>query len=806
MPSTRVGGPGTRAGDSGVERRRTRHRLTALAAASSLLVAALLTLDVFPRGPVGFGGRLPVAGQIAERSYKAPSDVSILDVAATEELRRAALGEAPAVYDFDERRATTVADQVHAAFRAGREAAAQEPEEGGVEQRSLAAFRAAFEGEVDLPEDALEGIASRSFQPRDEADLVAVVAPVLSRMISSEPDEFERQLERRAVIVRDIGSGIERRPAAGVRALSVEKALDDLRKGAEKTLGKRSRSERRSLVSLAEAWVRPSLKLNLRETEERRREVEASVTPVTIQLRKGEIIVRDGSPINERHVQILEGIREQARTVSQIEVFLGTALILFILQGLVWRFGVRAMPRFSPNPRDALFGVSVLAATVLGTRIAIFLCDTIADRPDVAPLLPDGATPLYFVVPVAAGAMLVRLVQNGEMAALFSALIALITGIQVGTDLGFAVFVFVGSLVGALEMARVTQRGTLLRAGLRVGVANAVVVLALTLFRGQSALVPNLLAIALGFVGGGLTGVLVSGFAPLVEGLFGYTTDIKLLELVNREQPLLRELELRAPGTYHHSMMVGHLAEKAAEVIGANSLLAKTAGYYHDIGKMRRPHFFVENYSVHGGVNRHEKLSPSMSARIIQAHVRDGMEYGRSHKLVDPIMDGIAQHHGKSIIRFFYEKAKEQTDPEKGVGVEEHDYRYPGPLPQTREAGILMLADSVEAASRTLAETSKARVKQLVQRIINNYFRDGQLDECSLTLRDLNAIAASFIDTLTAIRHERIDYPETTDASGRKLDEEVHEGVVERLEPRARDRSEATRHEREDDLKRLGIS
>ncbi|MFQ5697741.1 MAG: HD family phosphohydrolase [Myxococcota bacterium] len=807
--STRVGGQSARTGDSRSERRRVRHRLTALAVASSLLVAGLLTLDVFPRGPVGFGGRAPQVGQIAERSYKAPADVSIQDVAATEELRRNALSQAPAVYDFDERRAAAVAARVHAAFSAGREAVAQEiAAEEGAEPKGLAAFRdaLALEGETNLPENALEAIARRHFDPRDEADLVALVAPVLSRMISSEPAEFERQLERRAVIVRDIGSGIERRPDPGARALSVDKALEQLKKGAEKRLHGRSRSERRSLLRVAEAWIRPSLKLNLRETEERRRKAESSVTPVMINLRKGEIIVRDGSPITERHVQILEGIREQARTVSQIEVFLGAALILFILQGMVWRFGARALSRFSRSPRDALFGVSVLAATALGTRLAMFLCDAIAERPGLAPLLPDGPAPLYFVIPVAAGAMLVRLVQSGETAALFSALVALVTGMQVGGDLGFTVFAFVGSFVGALGAARVTQRGTLLRAGLRVGGANALVVLALTLFRGQSTLAPALLAIALGFVGGALTGVLVSGFAPLVEGLFGYTTDIKLLELVNREQPLLRELELRAPGTYHHSMMVGHLAEKAAEVIGANALLAKTAGYYHDIGKMRRPHFFVENYSVHGGLNRHEKLSPSMSARIIQAHVRDGLEYGRSYKLVVPIMDGIAQHHGKSIIRFFYEKAKKQTDPEKGAGVEEHDYRYPGPLPQTREAGILMLADSVEAASRTLAETSPARVKQLVQRIINNYFRDGQLDECSLTLRDLNAIAASFIDTLTAIRHERIDYPEATDASGRKLDEEVHEGVVERLEPRPRDRSEGARREREDDLKRLGLS
>jgi putative nucleotidyltransferase with HDIG domain len=311
--------------------------------------------------------------------------------------------------------------------------------------------------------------------------------------------------------------------------------------------------------------------------------------------------------------------------------------------------------------------------------------------------------------------------------------------------------------------------------------------------------------VVLALVSGVFSGVMVSGIAPFVEWLFSYTTDIKLLELANRENSLLRQLEVRAPGTYHHSMMVGHLAEKAAEAIGANALEVKVAAYYHDIGKLRRPQFFVENVTIHGGENRHEKLSPSMSARIIQAHVRDGSELGAQHGLAEPIMSGIAQHHGTSVIRFFYEKAKEFADPEKGEVVHEHDYRYSGPKPQTREAGILMLADSVEAASRTLAEISPARVQQLVQRIINNYFRDGQLDECSLTLRDLHAIARTFIETLSAIRHDRIDYPEATDALGRRLDGDSDEGVVERLEPGAKDRPEAAAGQREGDLRRLGI-
>src|SRR5262249_39122357 len=204
----------------------------------------------------------------------------------------------------------------------------------------------------------------------------------------------------------------------------------------------------------------------------------------------------------------------------------------------------------------------------------------------------------------------------------------------------------------------------------------------------------------------------------------------------------------------------------------------------HASGTAPPPQSFGESARSPQGENRHEKLSPSMSARIIQAHVKDGVEMAEEHRLALPILRGIMEHHGTSVIRFFYEKAKEFADPEKGDLVAEHDYRYPGPKPQTREAGILMLADSVEAASRTLADTSPARVQQLVHPTLNNSFRDGQLDECTLTLRALHAIARSFIEPLSAIRHERIDYPETTDAAGRRLDEGVDEGASERSDTR----------------------
>jgi len=679
---------------------------------------------------------------------------------------------------------------------------AQAPPADAATRTPSSAFRDALGADVEVPDASLAYLERTGFAPDDERLVQQLVEPVAARMVVDDAVDFDRQADARTVVVRDIGSGSERTLKPSPHVLTDDSARTLVERNAADLMA--TAAQRAALVPLARALIRPNLNFNLRATDERRKAAEASVKEATISLRKGEIIVRDGDPITERHVLILNGIRAQQSALSRLAVLLGVALLLFTAMRSIWRFGMSSLQRFPRRNRDAWFLLTVLVGTALGTSLALFLTDLAGESPRLQPFVDAWPGVLQFVIPVASATMLVRMVQSAETAALFAALVSLIAGLQVRADVGFTFYTLAGSLTAALGAARVMQRGTLMRAGLRVGLVNASVVVALLLLGNHFSLATAAIGVSMAIACGALCGIIVSGLAPVIESLFSYTTDVKLLELANREQSLLRELELRAPGTYHHSMMVGHLAEKAAEAIGANALLAKVAGYYHDIGKMRRPQFFVENV-INQGENRHEKLSPSMSARIIQAHVKDGVEMAEEHHLALPILRGIMEHHGTSVIRFFYEKAKEVADPEKGDLVAEHDYRYPGPKPQTREAGILMLADSVEAASRTLADTAPARVQQLVQRIINNYFRDGQLDECNLTLRDLHAIARSFIDTLSAIRHERIDYPETTDALGRRAEEGVDEGVLERGDTRPPGRPESAREKREDDLKRLGL-
>ncbi|MGD9187724.1 MAG: HDIG domain-containing protein, partial [Desulfobacteraceae bacterium] len=288
------------------------------------------------------------------------------------------------------------------------------------------------------------------------------------------------------------------------------------------------------------------------------------------------------------------------------------------------------------------------------------------------------------------------------------------------------------------------------------------------------------------------------GIAPLLEMSFQYTTDITLLELANLDRPILRRLMIEAPGTYHHSVIVGSLVEAAAADIGANPLMAKVCGYYHDIGKVKKPLYFIENQA--NGVNRHDKLAPSMSSLILIAHVKDGVDIARQDKLGQRIVDTIKQHHGTSLISYFYEKAKHL----KGADVVKiDDYRYPGPKPQTKEAGLVMLADVVEAASRTLENPTPSRIQGLVQNLINKIFSDGQLDHCELTLKDLHNIAKSFYKILNGIHHHRIEYTETSvkENGSVKYDSTDRKPTVKASDPDRKSSKNRPGH-----IKRLGLS
>jgi putative nucleotidyltransferase with HDIG domain len=364
-------------------------------------------------------------------------------------------------------------------------------------------------------------------------------------------------------------------------------------------------------------------------------------------------------------------------------------------------------------------------------------------------------------MPLASGAMIICLFMGLKVAIPLAAVMAVSFAVIFDNSLTIFIYFLINGTMAAYWIRHCRERKVFITAGAKLGLLNILLVTAIDFYLAELSGSKIFWDWTFAFLGGIGAGIVTAGIAPLVEIAFGYTTDISLLELANLDRPILRQLMIEAPGTYHHSVIVGSLVEAAASEIGANHLLAKVCGYYHDIGKIKKPLYFIENQK--GGKNKHDKLAPSMSSLILIAHVKDGVEIARENKLGQVIIDTIRQHHGTSLIKYFYEKAK-QLKGEDTVNID--DFRYPGPKPQTREAGLVMLADVVEAASRTLDNPTPSRIQGLVQNLINNIFSDGQLDECELTLKDLHNIARSFNKILYGIHHHRIEYTEKRVSAG----------------------------------------
>jgi cyclic-di-AMP phosphodiesterase PgpH len=408
---------------------------------------------------------------------------------------------------------------------------------------------------------------------------------------------------------------------------------------------------------------------------------------------------------------------------------------------------------------------------------------------------------LYFGLPLAAGAMLLQLTLGMRFGLVLALSLAHIIFIYVPEMPTLSPFVLITSYVGCVGLTSVRSRASYFRAGWYVSLVSAVFASVSIIAAGEVA-VPDLLAQILSSIFGGLLCFLiVSGFAPVLELVGGYVTDLRLIEMATLDNPLLKELSIQAPGTWNHSMVMGMMTEVAADSIGANPVLARVGSYFHDVGKVKKPLYFVENQSH--GENRHDRLSPSMSALIIRSHVKDGLDLAKQHNLPEVLKDMILQHHGTSVIEFFYERALKEAEAQNGAQeVDISHYTYPGPRPQSREAGILMLADGIEAASRTLKEPNPDRIQGAVQRMINKVFASGQLNECDLTLQDLHQIAKCFTRVLSGIYHQRVAYSEPVEKGVVRQSTNIKGDLKKNEEIKS---EENIRNESKEDLKRLGL-
>jgi hypothetical protein len=684
-------------------------------------------------------------GAIAMRDVVAPRDLIVPDPEATIRRKAEAATEVLPVYDSDSAAPARFEQELRNSLSKARAAFERANSGGEVTQEVRDVFN------LPIGDEALVALARLGFSRDLEDELVAIGLDLYRNGIVDNRELFLEQ--RRGILLRDTSTGREQRRRDMPRPIEYgsEAKADVAMRLAEGLL---KPDERGEVAAFLAASLRPNLTFNARETAHRKDEASRAVESVFTKIPRGKVIVRKGDEITPRTSAWVTAVRASVADPSSWVKVAGIMILQTLAALGFWMDARRLTRRKRERPPETIYAsiISVGILFALLTRGVFVLAQGFSSSFEGAAT----AAATYYALPFAAGPIVASLVAGMGPALLFAAANAVGAGVLMGQSFPFALFALVGSLAGIFGTGKVRSRSVLLAMGGFVAAANLVSITAILLLNAEPIRWSFALDALGGFVGGLLVSATVGLLLPIFEHFFHITTDIRLLELSNQNLPLLRNLALEAPGTYQHSLMVGHLAEAAAEAIGSDSLLARVSGYYHDIGKAKMPAYFIENQTK--GFNRHDRLEPSMSALIIAAHVKEGVELAKKARLPEPIVSAIREHHGTKLIRYFYQRALTKSEPGASP-VNETEYRHPGPKPGTRITGILMIADAVEAASRTLVEPTPQKIRAMIQTIVDDCLRDGQFDECDLTMRDLAGIVDALEHTVTTIFHHRIDYP-----------------------------------------------
>ncbi len=730
----------------------------------SMIVAYLLTLKV------DFVYTGYQVGDVATTTIKSPVSFEVIDLEATEKKKVESEKNIPTVYDLDLNVLEQSVEGVYSAFRQMRRYIGRNPWPQNAVKREekvkeFFTYKQEFEGLLgrnDVPDRLYEWLVEKRFSITVENVLLKSIEPFLSAKMVSDlnPIKQSKALEVTVRVVERGGGGEEFN--VSVSSLTDLSALRNImNENKIPQLARLTASDKEEVLKLIKVVLIPNLTLNRQETANRQQKARDSVLPAFISVKQNQIIINEGSTIQPTHLLIFDEIRKLQN--QQYKDFVSLVLAIFFVTLMLVFFSY--LRRFTlnkviVNSKD-IFALAAVTILMVGVcKLGYFLL-TEALEDKITHLFP--LTTLLYLMPAAAGSMLAGLlITSGEVVWIFSVFMATVLSFMFDQSFLFLLYGIIGGISGARGVFGCKKRNDIYFAGLRTGLVNVAVIILFTLLNYKTGaesipLVTQLLWGAFaGLVSGFVSSFIAMMFVPLLETAFNYTTDIKLLELSNLNHPLLKEMIVKAPGTYHHSLVVGSMVEAAAEVIGANPLLGKVSCYYHDIGKTEHAQYFIENQKP--GQNPHDHLSPHMSKTILIAHVKDGVELGEQYKLGKPIIDVILQHHGTTLIAFFYNRALEKQDVSLDEVVED-EFRYPGPKPQFPEAALCMLADSIEAAARSLDEPNPTRLRNIVKNIIHRKFMDGQLDDCDLTLRDLSLIEDAFIRILHGIYHQRIDYP-----------------------------------------------
>ncbi len=743
-------------------------------------------------------------GEVANKDIKASEDFLVEDKELTKQRKHEAVKSALFVYDFD-RSGADIENRIKESFNYARKELQQIVSidlQPTVRSQKLKQLKDKFFNLLEITENTnfFDQLLQHNFSSQIDNSASNTINRILEQGVVGSDNLLMAQ-KGKGIILRDIDTQQELRITDFDRFYNLESAL----KYFNRVIDQRVKNENtgdivKATRHLAQLTINPNITFNKRATEIRKEEAKKSVKPIYFQVKKGEMIVREGEKINATHLWKLAAEAKVKTNAPTLSMALSMTIMVGILLALSYIMLLKRTNIFKGDSKSLIF----ISLTLLFMFFLVLLYNTVAEE------VARGfyfftAQALLFALPITLGAILISIFQGFEVAIAFSLILSILASIAVEGRIEFFIYFLIGSLLAASGVRNCRERLVVIKTGVKVGLLNIIMCFLIQTLYGNPYSLIGTISIVSAFLGGALAGVIATGFLPLIEMIFGFTTDIKLLELSSLDQPILKDLMVKAPGSYHHSVMVSTLVEATAESINANPLLAKVSAYYHDIGKIKKPLYFVENQVK--GYNKHEKLAPSMSSLILISHVKDGVELAKNHRLGKEIIDIIQQHHGTSLISYFYQKAKEQNQKRasKSSPIKEEDFRYPGPKPQTKEAGLVLVADAVEAASRTLVNPTPASIQGMVQKIINNIFSDGQLDECELTLKDLNQIAKIFSKTLSGIFHSRIEYPEPIDK--RKTDKRKENGDSNNLSaPYEKNGSRENTNEVKEDLKRLGMS
>ncbi len=705
-------------------------------------------------------------GDVVEADIAAPIELRVPDPESTGRRRDEASAAVLDVYDFDPFAWREPVASLNALFAWGREQVAESESWPGLEHDRRAQLMSEADELVGLmqPEEVIAAAWDEGFTAETELAAERLLRNQVQHSLLGTTQVLS--LGRNSAIrIRDIGDQEERVLDDLSGIVDLETARGRIRRQVMEALDVDAAMEDGLAVLLGRLLL-PNLTYNSNETQARRQGAANAVDQVFYQVKRGRTIAREGDAVTDRMLRELAAFRQQGAPGGSRTATGGILLLVGLAIVAMWRY-VRHYRRRNRVIRVARLHhllLVLLVGTTAATRSLLFVGDAVAQSFAQPPYNVAEAYP--YALPVAAGALLVVLLVDADVAWIYAAVQAVILGVMT-SSLEMALYALLSSFAAVFALARYSQRTAMARTVVVVGVVNVLVVLGFALLA-QPAPPWSLAGFegALALFGGIQVAVLVMAVLPPLESMFNTLTDIKLLELSNMNLPLLKRLAVVAPGTYHHSVVVGTLAEKAAEAIGANPLFARVAAYYHDVGKMRQPEYFVENQK--DGRNPHDRLAPHMSALILVRHVKDGIAYAQEHRLPQPLVDIVPQHHGTRFMRYFHERAKEQTEKE-AVPVREEDFRYPGPKPQSREAALIMLADGVEAMSRLIDEPTEARLREMIRKNARDVLDDGQLDECDMTLADLSKVNEAFVEVLSGMHHHRIEYPEDRSESADPL-------------------------------------